>query len=298
MQVLKTPDAAFDGLPDYHFAPHYVDVGGVDMHYVLEGPDHGPVIVLVHGQPSWSYLYRHTIKDLAAAGYRVYAPDLIGFGRSDKPADQTIYTYAQHVTWLSAFFSRLDLKDVSVVLHDWGGSIGLCVIAADPGRFARVVATNTAIVDGTLPMPEAWERFRDGVAASARLDVGALARDFCLRPMTDNVASAYDAPFPTRDHEAGPRAFPTLVPVTPDDPGAEIVRGAWKTLESFDRPFLTIYGQDDRIYAGAEQLFIGRVPGTEQQDHVVLDEAGHFIQEDQPRAFNDAILSFLKRSTT
>lgn len=293
MRVLTTPDEAFRGLPEYPFERHALDVGGLDMHYVREGPAEGPIVMLMHGQPSWSFLYRRTIADLAAAGYRVYAPDLIGFLRSDKPDDPTAYTYPQHVESVQRFIRKLDLAGVSLVLHDWGGLIGLRVVAADPERFARIVASNTALVDGSLPMPEAWVAFRDKVAADDPLCVSDLARGFCLRPLTDATAAAYDAPFPTEAHKTGVRAFPTLVPVSADDPNSPAVRDAWKVLEAFDRPFLTIFGSEDRIYAGVESLFLGRVPGTRGQPHVELKDAGHFLQEDRPEAFSRALLAFL-----
>ena len=294
MRVLTTPPSAFQNLLNYPFADHRVDVGGLDMHYVCEGPAGGRVVVLLHGQPSWSYLYRRSIVELAAEGHQVYAPDLIGFGRSDKPDDISAYSYTQHVDWVHEFLRKLDLFDISFVLHDWGGSIGLRVVGRDPDRFARILACNTAMVDGTIPMPEDWLAFRDKVASTEELRVSDLVRGLCHRPMNDAVAAAYDAPFPTEAHKAGVRAFPTLVPVREDDPNGPEVRAAWEVLRQFGKPFLTVFGKEDRIYAGAEALFVPAVPGTKGQPHVVMEDAGHFLQEDQPEAFSRAAMGFLE----
>jgi len=293
MRVLTTPADAFANLRDYSFGDHAVDVGGLNMHYVCEGPADGPVVVLMHGQPSWSYLYRQAIVELASAGCRVYAPDLIGFGRSDKPVDISDYSYTRHVEWTHDFLRKLDLSDISFVLHDWGGSIGLRVVGRDPDRFSRILACNTAMVDGTIPMPEAWQTFRDTVASTEQLRVSSLVAGMCHRPIDDAVAAAYDAPFPTEAHKAGVRAFPTLVPVSADDPNGPEVRAAWEVLRAFEKPFLTVFGKEDRIYSGAEALFVPAVPGTKGQPHVLVEEAGHFLQEDQPDAFSRALLGFL-----
>lgn len=301
MKVLRTPEARFDGLVGYEFSPHFVDIRDADgsplrIHYVDEGPRAAPVALLVHGEPTWSYLYRGLIRRLCAAGLRVVAPDLIGFGRSDKPAEVTDYTYQRHVDWLSAFVGALELSSLRLALHDWGGLIGLRLVAQAPALFNRVLLSNTTLPIGERGPPAEFLRFRERLRQGKWLSAGALIEAFHGRALLPGVRDAYDAPFPDLAHQAGLRAFPELLPTSVDDPASLPNREAWQALSRFERPLLTLYAGNDPLTLGAERPFINRVPGARGQPHRVLPGAGHFIQEEQGDAFNDAALAFLSRS--
>ena len=301
--VLRTPDDCFLGLPDFPFEPHYADVvaDGLDpvrMHYLDEGPADGPVALLLHGQPTWSYLYRKVVPELVAAGVRVIAPDNIGFGRSDKPVLATDYTFARHIEWTRSLVTGLDLRDVTLVAQDWGGPIGLSVLAAEPDRFARVVATNTILhtADPALADRLTWAVHGLGesrvVVEEALLDYllytqrAPLLRpsDFVgaatVSPPPAEVLAAYDAPYPSVEHTAGLRQMIALLPLTRNDVGARIGRRTMRALEEFDRPFLTAYSDGDPATRGWERVFQERVPGAQGMPHVTIAGAGHFVQED------------------
>jgi haloalkane dehalogenase len=282
MDVLRTPDERFADLPDFPYEPRYVEVdGGLRVGYVEDGPADGETVLLLHGEPSWSFLYRRMIPVLAAAGLRVVAPDLVGFGRSDKPARQEDYSYARHVAWTAeALFARLDLRGVTLVGQDWGGLIGLRLVGEHPDRFARVVAANTGLPTGDAPMSEAflaWQRFAAGARA---FDVGRVLQNGTVTELPPEVVAAYDAPFPDDRYKAGARVFPSLVPTAPDDPAAPANRAAWQVLARFDRPFRTAFSDGDPITAGGDRVFQQRVPGARGLDHVTLPGGGHFLQED------------------
>lgn len=298
MDLLRTPDDRFEGLADYPYAPHYVTVPAftpdgsaagdqaaepVRLHYVSEGPPVATETILcLHGEPSWSYLYRVLVADLTAAGHRVVAPDLVGFGRSDKPADRRDHTYARHVAWLrAALFDELDLSGVTLVCQDWGGLIGLRLVAEHPDRFRRVVVANTGLPTGDQPMSEAftaWQRFSQDVPV---LPISRIVRGGTVNGVDDEVAAAYDAPFPEERFKEGARQMPALVPTRPDDPASEANRRAWDSLEQFDRPFLCAFSDSDPITGGGDRAFRARVPGAADQEHVTIAGAGHFLQEDQ-----------------
>jgi len=306
VDVLRTPEERFAGLPGFGLAPHYVEVpagdrGGVPslrVHYLDEGnPGAADTVVCLHGEPSWSYLYRTLVPVLVDAGHRVVAPDLVGFGRSDKPAERTDHTYARHVEWLrAALFDELDLRDVTLVCQDWGGLLGLRLVAAHPDRFRRVVAANTGLPTGDAHLTEAffaWQRFSQEVP---ELPIGRIVRGGTLKGLDDDVASAYDAPFPDERYKEGPRQMPALVPTRPDDPAAEDNRRAWAALRDFDRPFLCAFSDGDPITRGAERQFLEAVPGAAGQDHVTIRGAGHFLQEDKGEELAAAIVSFVERT--
>ncbi|GAA4381560.1 haloalkane dehalogenase [Nocardioides caricicola] len=301
--VLRTPDDRFDGLPDFPFAPHYAEVvaDGVPplrMHYLDEGPADGPVALLLHGQPTWSYLYRKVVPVLVAAGVRVVAPDNIGFGRSDKPARPTDYTFARHVAWTRSLVTGLDLRDVTLVAQDWGGPIGFSVLAAEPERFARVVAANTILhtADPALADRLTWAVHGSGdsrvVVEEALLDYllhtqrapELRASDFVgaatVAPVSAEVLAAYDAPYPSVEHTSGLRQMTALLPLTRNDPGARIGRRTMRALEEFDRPFVTAYSDGDPATRGWDAVFQERVPGARGRSHVTIAGAGHFLQED------------------
>ncbi|HKD98864.1 MAG TPA: haloalkane dehalogenase, partial [Micromonosporaceae bacterium] len=259
----------------------YATVGdGLRMAYVTAGPPDGRPVVLLHGEPTWSYLWREVIPVLAGEGHRVIAPDLVGFGRSDRPADVADHSYAAHVEWVRALlFDALDLNGVTVVGHDWGGLIGLRLATEHTGRFAAFVATNTGLPTGDQPMPEAWLRFRDTVRNAAVLDIARLVRAGCRTTLPAEVLAAYAAPFPDASYGAAPRAMPGLVPTTPDDPATGANRLAWQRLGAWDRPFLVAFSDGDQITSAMGPVLARVVPGA---THVTIPGGGHFLQEDTP----------------
>lgn len=287
MQPLRTPDARFVGLPDFPFAPHYTEIanpGGPSLriHYLDEGPPSSAPVLLLHGEPSWCYLYRHMIPSLAARGHRVLAPDLVGFGRSDKPALRTDYTFERHVDWMSTWLTALDLRDITLFCQDWGGLIGLRLVARFPERFARVVAANTGLPVGGGKAPFA---FRLWVAFSQlipRFPVGWLVSKGTVRGLTAPEKAAHDAPFPDESCKQGVRQFPLLVPVTDAHASVAECKQAWQVLSRFDRPFLTAFSDGDPITRGGDRIFQERIPGAKGQPHTIIRHAGHFLQEDQP----------------
>jgi len=297
-RVLRTPESRFADLPGYPFAPHYAYVGdpveGLRMHYVDEGPSGGEVVLMLHGEPSWSYLYRKMIPRFAAAGLRAVAPDLIGFGKSDKLADRGAYTYERHVAWTWAWLQQLDLADVTLVCQDWGALIGLRLVAEHPERFARVVVANGALPTGDQALPAAFRAWRAFSQAVPALPVGRVVQLGTKTTLNRAVVDAYDAPFPSEAYKAGARAFPALVPARPDDPAAPANRAAWRALERFDKPFLTAFSDGDPIMRGGDAVFRRRVPGARGQPHTTVEGAGHFLQEDRGEALAEVVLAFIK----
>lgn len=329
MKILRTPDEQFADLPDYPFAPHYTEVmdgagGRLRMHHVEAGPADGEVVLCLHGQPSWSYLYRHMLPKFAEAGRRALAPDLVGFGRSDKPAEQTDYSYAAHVSWLHQWLLARDLTKITLFCQDWGGLLGLRVLAACPERFSRVVTANTGLPDsGRVPiaLAETMRRVRSAMplpdlqevlhqfSSPGEIPAFFYWQKYCaehpdFRPeevlagsvsgMSEPVKAAYMAPFPDETFLAGARRFPSLVPIMPDDP--ELISNdlAWNVLGRFDKPFLTAFSDSDPVTAGGERLFQERVPGAAGQEHVSIQGAGHFLQEDRGPELAKTVLDFMR----
>src|SRR3984957_5632402 len=281
MQVLRTPEDRFAGLPGFAYPARYADVGGLRLAYVEAGPPGGELVLLLHGEPSWSFLYRTVMSVLADAELRVIAADLVGFGRLDKPADVADHTYARHVEWIRALaFDRLDLHGLTLVGQDWGGLIGLRLVAEHPDRFARVVAANTGLPTGDQPMPDVWMRFREIVRTAPTLSVSRLVQSGCQTPLSEAVLAAYDAPFPDEKFMAGVRAMPGLVPTSPDDPAAEANRAAWRQLSTWDKPFLVAFSDRDPITGAMAPILKQAVPGAAGLQHPVIGGAGHFLQED------------------
>jgi haloalkane dehalogenase len=300
MDALRTPDDRFVGLPGYPFEPHYAEIpdgdgGTLRVHHVDEGDPAAPVVLLLHGEPSWSYLYRHMIPVLVDAGLRAVAPDLVGFGRSDKPAHRTDYTYARHVAWLSAHvFDQLDLRDITLVCQDWGGLLGLRLVAAAPERFAAVVAANTFLPTGDGKAGDAflaWQKFSQEVP---ELPVGRIVNGGCTTELTDDVIAAYDAPFPDESYKEGARQFPTLVPTSPDDPEAPANRAAWEVLSGFERPFVCAFSDKDQITAGNERHLMQRVKGAAGQAHTTIEGGGHFLQEDRGPQLAQVVIDLVR----
>lgn len=286
MHYLRTPDERFDALPDWPFDPHYLHVddtegGRLRVHYVDEGPHDADPVLLLHGEPTWSYLYRHMIPPLVDAGHRVIAPDLVGFGRSDKPARQQDYSYARHARWLASTIAQLELTRITLFCQDWGGLLGLRLVGEKPARHARVVAANTFLPTGDEPVGEAFEQWRAFSQSVPEFPAGAIVDKGTVRSLGAAEQAAYDAPFPDETFKAGARCFPMLVPTRRDDPEAEANRDAWKGLAGFDGPFLTAFGDSDPITRGADRILQQRIAGAAGRAHVTVEAAGHFLQEDQ-----------------
>jgi len=297
MKILRTPDARFDGLDGYPFAPHYTEVDSGDgqmlrIHHIEQGA--GKPVLLLHGEPSWSYLYRHIVPELAFKGHRAIAPDLVGFGRSDKPSEQSDYTYERHVKWMSDWLLANRLEDITLFCQDWGGLIGLRLVAAFPERFARVVVANTGLPvgSGLTPAFEAWLNFSQSVPV---LPVGQILQGGTKRALSAAEIAAYDAPYPDETYKAGARRFPALVPVTPEHGSVAENKHAWTVLEKFDKPFLTAFSDSDPVTKGGEHVFQTRVPGAKGQKHVTIAGGGHFLQEDKPAEIAALLDAFIRR---
>ena len=298
MNVLRTPEVRFADLPDFAFKPNYLvirdaDLGELRMHYVDEGPRDGAVVLCLHGEPTWSFLYRKMIPLFAAAGLRVIAPDLVGFGRSDKPARRKDYSYARHVRWMRDFIEAAGLSDITLLGQDWGGLIGLRVLAADPDRFARFSLSNTALPTGDHEASEAFHRWRRFSQEDPEFDIGQIVNLFGRGDLSEAEVDAYRAPFPSDEYKAGARQFPVLVPISPDDPASDDNRRAWQVLQQWDRPALMCFSDADPIMAGAEKPFLKLVPGTRGQPHITL-RGHHFIQEEDGERWARAVIDWMQ----
>lgn len=284
MDVIRTPESRFVNLPGYPFEAHYLDVTAtgsdpVRMHYVDEGPRDGRPVVLLHGEPTWSYLYRTMIPPLVGAGYRVLAPDLIGFGKSDKPTRMSDYTYLRHVEWVTSWLESLDLSDITVFVQDWGSLIGLRVAAEQEHRFSRIVVGNGFLPTAQQSTPLAFHIWRTFARFSPIFPIGRIVQTGTVHHLAPEVTAAYDAPFPSRRHLAGARVFPRLVPTSPQDPAIPANRAAWEALGRWEKPFLCVFGANDPILGRADRPLIEHVPGARNQPHDRI-RAGHFLQED------------------
>jgi haloalkane dehalogenase len=296
MTVLRTPDERFADLPGFPWPARWAATSdGLRVGLLDEGPRDAPVVLLLHGEPTWGYLYRKLVPPLLDAGFRVVVPDLVGFGRSDKPVDDAAHTYAAHVEWMrSALFDDLDLRDVTLFCQDWGGLIGLRLVAEHPDRFARVAAGNTGLPDGTTRMGETWWQFMEFVQATPDLPVGLLVTMGCAVPLAEEHAAAYDAPFPDVSYKAGPRSLPGLIPQTADDPATPDNQRAWAALEHFDKPFVCLFSDQDPITAGGDEALLRRIPGTRGQPHSTIEGGGHFLQEDRGEQLAAALIAWAR----
>lgn len=292
MKALRTPDSRFENLPDYPFEPHYVEIDGLRMHYVNEGPRDGKVVLLLHGEPSWSYLYRHMVPPLAAAGLRVIAPDLIGFGKSDKPAQVRDYSYARHVDWMTAFITTLDLDGITLFCQDWGSLIGLRVAAGNEARFARIALGNGGLPTGDESLPRAFFVWRAFARYSPWFPIGKIIDKGTVEDLAADVIAAYDAPYPSARYKAGARAFPKLVPVSPDNPAAPANKTAWEVFRRWEKPFLTCFSNRDPITRGGERVWQEQVPGANGQPHTKIKNAGHFLQEEKGPELAELLIRF------
>ena len=295
IEFLRTPDARFDAVEGFDYAPRYTEVDGLRMAYLDEGTgSSGHTLLLPHGEPTWGYLYRFMLPPFIAAGHRVIVPDLIGFGRSDKPVDRSIYTYDAHVGWMKAFLDSLTLENVTVFSQDWGGLITLRIAGEEPERFARIAAGNTALPVGeSLGQGfDAWLKFSQNAPS---LDCGRLLENSMRhRKLSDAEMDAYRAPFPDENYMAGARQFPTLVPITEDHGSVAENRAAWARLERFEKPFLTLWGHGDPVLGHLGQEFIDRIPGAKGQPHQTFPDGGHFIQDDYGVEIAAAINTWLQ----
>ncbi len=294
MKTVRTPDERFEDLPGYDFAPHYVDIDGLRMHYVDEGPADAEQVLLLHGEPSWSYLYRKMIPLIANAGLRVIAPDLIGFGKSDKPVARDDYSYAGHVAWMRQFIEALNLTNINLFCQDWGSLIGLRVVAENQGRFARIALGNGFLPTGDEEFPRAFRIWRAFARWSPWFPIGRIIQSGTVSALSKEEMAAYDAPFPTAKYKTGARAFPTLVPTEPDNIASEDNRRAWEKLSRCEKPFLTAFSNRDPITRGGERPFQKRVPGAKDVQHVKIRNAGHFLQEDKGEELAGVLIEFVQ----
>jgi len=299
MKLLRTPDIRFENLPDYPFKPNYQTINdrweqvGIRIHTIDEGEPGAQVVLMLHGEPSWSFLYRKMVAPFVQAGYRVLAPDLPGFGKSDKPSRRTDYSYARHVAWMQDWLRGLDLQNIILICQDWGGLIGMRLVAAEPDRFARVVTTNTMLPTGDFAAGEAflqWQKFSQEVAV---FPTGQIVNKGTVSGLPDVVIAAYDAPFPDESYKEGARQFPLLVPTTADNPESEANREAWKVLMGFEKPWLCAFGDSDPITGGASKVIQKLIPGCQGQPHTTLRGGGHFIQEDCGEELSRIVLDWL-----
>lgn len=299
-QVLRTPDTQFENLPDYDFIPNYVTVkdaklGDIRIHYVDVGPKDAPVVIMMHGEPSWSFLYRHMIKNVCAAGYRIIAPDLAGFGRSDKPAQTDDYSYSAHVDWMSQWFEAIDVTDAVLFCQDWGGLIGLRLVAKYPDQFAGVLAANTFLPTGAGKPSEAFEKWKIFSQTVPEFPVGGVIRGATAKPLSEAAEAAYNAPYPDESFKAGARIFPSLVPVSAEMDGAADNVEAWKVLSQFEKPFLTCFSDQDPVTGGMDKHFHKAIPGCKGQPHTTVKGGGHFLQEDVHAELSEIIIDFMGR---
>ncbi len=298
MKALRTPDEQFENLPDYGFSPNYLTVddfegGQLRVHYLDEGPKDSDPILLMHGEPSWSFLYRKMIPVLVAAGHRVIAPDLVGFGRSDKPDNREDYTYRRHIGWMQAVLDKLELTNITLVCQDWGGLIGLRLVTANTDRFARVVAANTMLPTGDHNPGEAFESWKKFSQEVPEFNSGGIIKGATTTELPQSVIDAYNAPYPEERYKEGARQFPTLVPVSTDNPETESNREAWKILAAWEKPFLTAFSDSDPITAGGDKVMQKLIPGCQGQAHTVIKNGGHFLQEDQGVALAEVVNGFV-----
>lgn len=298
MTVLRTPEQRFESLSGFDFEPHYLDINDPDlgtlrMHYLDEGPRDGQILLCMHGEPSWCYLYRKMIPSLVEAGFRVLAPDLVGFGRSDKPADTEDYTFAKHVSWMTDWVTQLDIQGATLVAQDWGGLIGLRLVAAMPQRFERVTIANTGLPTGDQGASEAFIAWRDFSLKDEAFDIGMILNNFGRGSLSEDDQDAYRAPFPDDSYKAGARKFPSLVPSSTDDPAREDNIAAWEVLKTWEKPFLCCFSDNDPITGGGDKVFHKLVPGCAGQPHATL-HGGHFIQQEDGERWSAIIIDWIK----
>ena len=296
MEILRTPDDRFADLADYPYDPNYLMCGELRIHYVDQGNSDDETVLMLHGEPSWSYLYRKMIPIIANAGHRVIVPDLVGFGKSDKLANQEDYTYQRHVDWMADLVLKLDLKNITLFCQDWGGLIGLRIAAEHEDRFKRILAANTFLPTGDYRSPDAFIEWQQFSQKTPVFKVGEIITSACVSDLSDDIRKAYDAPFPGEEYKAGARRFPMLVPIKPDDPASNPNRKAWEVLKKWDKPFLTAFSDSDPITRGGDAYFHKLIPGTKGQAHRTIIGAGHFLQEDKGEELAELTVDFINNN--
>jgi len=294
MDLLRTPDERFENLIDFPYKPHYLEIDGIRVHYVDEGPKDAEVMLLMHGEPSWSFLYRHMIPILVEAGFRTVAPDLVGFGRSDKPTKQEDHTYAKHVTWMTKLVEKLDLKRITLFCQDWGSLIGLRIAMENQDRFSRIVVSNGGLPTGAQGMTDAFLNWRKFSRESPRFDIGFLLQGATKAKLTEEEVRGYDAPFPDDSYKAGARILPSLVPISVDDPEHKANKKAFEQLGKWEKPFLTAFADGDPVTRGGDGPMQQYVPGAHGQKHTTIKDAGHFVQEDKGPELAELMIEFIK----
>ncbi|MEO5973922.1 MAG: haloalkane dehalogenase [Ilumatobacteraceae bacterium] len=303
MKTLRTPEERFENLAEFNFEPHYAQIddgdgGKLRVHYLDEGPADANPVLLMHGEPSWCYLYRRMIPVLVAAGHRVIAPDLVGFGRSDKPAERSDYTYSRHVAWMSELLlDQLGLRHITFFGQDWGGLIGLRLVASSPERFDRVVISNTGLPTGDGRLSDAFLAWQNYSRTSTSFPIGNIVNGAVVTKLSPQTIAAYDAPFPDDSYKEGARIFPSLVPTSTQDQAHLDNTLAWGVLKKFERPFLCAFGDSDPVTKGGDSIFIRNVPGAAGQPHTTITDGGHFIQEDKAFELANIINTFIATTT-
>jgi haloalkane dehalogenase len=292
--VLRTPPECFNHIPDFPYEPHYIELGGVRIAHIDEGPKDAPLVLLMHGEPTWSFLYRKMIPVLVRDGFRVIAPDLVGFGRSDKPADKKNYSYLNHVLWMTAWMEAKDLKQITLFCQDWGSLIGLRMVAECPDRFDRIVLANGGLPTGIEKIPAAFKLWQAFARFSPWFPIGRIVKSGCTAGLTTEEVAAYDAPFPSRRYRIAARLFPSFVPTAPDNPERQNNERAWEMFKHWDKPFLTLFSSRDPITRGGEKVWQSRVPGAKGQPHAITRGAGHFLQEDKGVELAMKIADFIR----
>ena len=290
---LRTPEERFQQLPDFAYKPHYTELGGLRIAHIDEGPRDGPVVLLMHGEPAWSFLYRKMIPILVAAGMRVLVPDQVGFGRSDKPTQRSDYTYENHVQWMSAWLESVDAKDITLFCQDWGSLIGLRMVAEMPDRFARIALSNGGLPTGKEKIPSAFHIWRAFAMYSPWFPIGKIVRTGCAQGLNDLEVAAYDAPYPNSRYKVGARVFPTLVPIHPNDPAGPANERAWELFKAWHKPFITLFSTRDPVTKGGQVAWQRKVPGASGQNHTQIRGAGHFVQEDKGQELARALIQYI-----
>lgn len=296
IEFVRTPEERFSRLPNYSFPPNYLDIQGLRMHYLDEGDSNADPVLMMHGEPTWSYLYRHMIPICKAAGHRVIAPDLIGFGKSDKPIHQRDYSFQSHMDWMTEFITQLDLTNITLVCQDWGSLIGLRLAAENEHRFKAIIVGNGGLPTGDTTPPKAFKLWKTFALHSPWFPIAKIIDSASFKTLSKGEKNAYDAPFPSKKYKAGARKFPALVPVAPNDPASEANRAAWEILKQWKKPFLTTFSNGDPVTRGGDKLLQDAIPGTNGMPHQTL-VGGHFLQEDASREFAEAVNNLIKFHT-
>ena len=296
MKLLSTPEERFENLPDFTFDPHFIKVDGINIHYLDEGNKKAEVVLLMHGEPSWSFLYRHMIPILVKAGFRILAPDLVGFGRSDKPTEQNDHTYLKHVEWMTKWLQLLDLQNITLFCQDWGSLIGLRLAIENQNRFNRIVLSNGGLPTGEQRMNEAFTNWREFSRTSSAFNIKRIIQGATTTKLSKDVLNGYDAPFPDDSFKAGARILPSLVPISTDDPEHETNKKAIEQFKQWEKPFLTAFSDSDPVTKGGDRFWQTNIPGARNQNHTTIKNASHFVQEDKGPELAEVIIEFIKNN--